>query len=107
MGNYLFGTKSIEEKEVFIGFPVKGNFSFIKDPYDLEMLQWDYNVIEQNNLWKYFKNHDLKEPFMFSNEINNYNWYNGHSGASWALSMRVMERIAKDGWENFITNYDQ
>ena len=106
MGNYLFRSKSMQKEEIFIGFPVKGNFSFIKDSLVLETLQWDYNVVEKNDLWDYFKNHDIKKPFMFSNEINDYKWYDGHSGASWALSMRTMERIAKNGWENFVTNYD-
>jgi len=84
----------------------QGDFSFVTNPYIEKMLEFDYNVTEQNKLWDFFKNHDTKKTFMSTLTIvDNYNWYDGHSGSSWALSMRTMEKIAKDGWINFVTNY--
>ena len=39
---------------------------------------------------------------MFNTEISDYDWYNGHSGASLAISLRSMEFIAKNGWDKFV-----
>ena len=49
---------------------------------------------------EYFKKN--KKPFMFNTEISDYDWYNGHSGASLAISLRSMEFIAKNGWDKFV-----
>ena len=28
----------------------------------------------------------------------------GHSGASWAMTMRTMEHIAKGGWDDYVAS---
>jgi hypothetical protein len=45
--------------------------------------------------------------FMFSQHpmigaISSYMKYEGHSGASYAMTMRQMEFIAKNGWDSYL-----
>jgi len=78
--------------------PKPGDFSFVKDDLYREVLTWDYKVVNENNLWSYFRKN--KDSFTIQNL--NYDWHNYHSGSSWCISMRNMEYIAKHGWERYI-----
>jgi len=89
-----------------------GDFSFMK------------SIIWQNNLtdayravsivgpdaWDALKNHDPKQSFLFEtrgpiwNQIINEMTLS-HFGASYGITMRYMERIAKEGWDEFVTAY--
>ena len=89
-----------------------GDFSFINDKLQRQTLEYDFNII--NNIpgaWEAFRNHDEDKSFMYNtkngiwNEISNQ-VYQGHSGASYGLSMRTFEYIAKYGWENFVKKYN-
>ena len=86
--------------------PVPGVFSFVKDQYQREILEHDYKVADDNNLWNFFKNHEIEKPFIFSRELVEYGWSEEHSGASWALCMRDLEHIAKYGWESYMGLYN-
>ena len=65
------------------------------------------NSITRLKLWEWLKEFNPKkdEGFMFTNN-NNLNMIasdpvnSGHSGASFAYSMRIMEKIAKEGFNN-------
>lgn len=106
-----------------------GDFSWIDDcpnykgtdygrAMDKEMFTDAYNsVAKVNGGWAYLKDPDAvgEGGFMFSasvsrpniraeidNEINKTESGQGHSGCSYALTMRAMEYIAKRGWLAFI-----
>jgi len=86
----------------------KGDFSFIDDCIQRELLTHDYKVIESiPGAWDALRNHDTKKSFMWDTEgeiwteIRSLMW-NGHSGASQSLSLRELEFIAKYGWEKYV-----
>ena len=89
----------------------KGDFSFVDDKLMREMLTYDFNAINEigEKAWEAFRNHDPANSFMYHthgdiwDKIGN-KVYEGHSGASYGLSMRTFEKIAKYGWENFVLN---
>lgn len=70
------------------------------------MLEDSYHAIENTNMWNYMK----KEPvggYTFTDDeelriINRYLEYQGHSGSSFAWTMRIMQQIARLGEEKFI-----
>ena len=82
-----------------------GLFWFIENPVQREILEYDYKVACENNLWDFFKNHDSSKSIISLREIQDYDWYSGHSGASWALCMRDLEYIAKNGWSSYTSLY--
>ncbi len=70
-----------------------------------------YNVIEEKELWDYIKNYPPSPDtgYMFSNDptINSIGYdprveESGHSGATFAYAMRVMQRIAEVSFEQFV-----
>ncbi len=84
------------------------NFECVKDNHDRMYYRSAYNSIMQLELWTWIQRNN--EPFimnrslemtllkehMWQDDINSY-----HSGASYALVMRQMELIAKEGYEKF------
>jgi hypothetical protein len=83
-----------------------GDFSFYRDVEFREALEFDFNVIQTIGLWPRLKNHNSESSLMFSNLFNGYSWWGGHSGASFGCSIRIMENIAKNGWESYLNNYN-
>lgn len=86
-------------------FPDPGNFSGHPDHL---MLKNMYDAITRLNLWDWLQNFtpDEGKGFMFSftPEIQSITVETdamGHSGASFALCMRHMEKIAKSGWIDY------
>ena len=111
--SYLKGI-DFKRKVCFMAPPVQrmddfmpGDFSFISDNLHREALTHDYQVIESNFAWKVLKNHNPDNSFMWHthgaiwDNIRIKMW-NGHSGASMSLSLRTLEIIAKQGWENYV-----
>jgi len=78
-----------------------GDFSFVEDKLLRETYEYDYKVISRLEKWGNLKNHNPNEHFMFSS-WGNLQLHPAHSGASHAMSLRCMEQIAKNGWENFV-----
>ncbi len=83
-----------------------GDFSFIKDEMWRETLTHDYKCITPE-CWEALRNHDETASFLW--ETHGRIWdsirskmYDGHSGASMALSLREMESIAKNGWDDYV-----
>ncbi len=81
-------------------------FAEIYEPYEVEMLRDAYAAIQQCDAWGWlmlFQPHP-NEGFMFTHDptltsISDAMTF-GHSGASFALTMRIMHDIAKRGWES-------
>jgi hypothetical protein len=84
------------------------NYSTLFDHHEATMLQDADNAITECGLWDWLQNYtpDEGKGFMFSehpnlNKINAAMKYGGHSGSSYAWTMRQMEYIAKHGWTLF------
>jgi hypothetical protein len=85
-----------------------GDFSFIKDKLIRETLEYDFKII--NNIpgsWDEFREHDLDKSFMYQTygqiwEKIAQQAFPGHSSASFGMSMRTFEYIAKHGWESYV-----
>lgn len=88
----------------------EGDFSFEKEDHWKKALSVMYKVITDMNLWQLF---DSDPP----EDLGYIYWDNenvkkildhplvdecGHSGASFALCMRIMKRIRKYGWESYV-----
>lgn len=86
-----------------------GNFSNLGySEHEVLMLVDAYNAIEEAGQWAYMRKESTpgNGGFMFCNDqelaqISQCMQYTGHSGGSFAWTMRVMELIAKEGWERF------
>jgi hypothetical protein len=81
-----------------------GDFSFMGDQAD--MLSDAFTALTITNNWSNLRTYTTT-TFMFDDPPE---WlkdtyakfkYEGHSGASHAMTMRHMEYIAKNGWENY------
>tara|TARA_B100001248_G_C27368722_1_gene450472 strand:+ start:1015 stop:1452 length:438 start_codon:yes stop_codon:yes gene_type:complete len=73
-----------------------------------------YHVITLLNLWDFIRQNppDVDTGYMFSNaeeiyQIGNHSLVemDGHSGATFAFGMRIMQKIAHQGWDNFVKEY--
>ena len=85
-----------------------GDFAKLKlSDHEKMMLDDAYKAVSTTNKWSYLKNKNFDENgFMFCTDnelsiISKAMKYQGHSGASFAWTMRNMEYIAKDGWTVF------
>jgi hypothetical protein len=77
------------------------------------MIKDGINAVTVSEMWDWLKTYEPEEykGFMFSthpnlNKIGN-NMYGGHSGASYAWTMRQLEYIAKNGFEAFVTSWNK
>jgi hypothetical protein len=84
------------------------NYSELFDAHEAMMLRDMDAAITQCNLWEWLREYTPEEGkgFMFSHhpnldKINAAMKYQGHSGSSYAWTMRQMEYIAKHGWTLF------
>jgi hypothetical protein len=90
---------------------VEGDFSFINDQHSKQMLEDGYNTISNLELWDWMKTFVPEEGkgFMFSNHENITKIGNamktGHSGSSFGWTMRNLEAIAKDGWNEYVNGW--
>lgn len=93
--------------------PAYGNFDALNLPkWDREMIQSGFEAVESvEGGWEFLRTYTppADQGFMFSlptgkrKEIDEAisNRYGGHSGATYGCTMRVLERIAKDGWDAY------
>ena len=93
--------------------PVYGNFDGLNLPkWDREMIQSGFAAVESvEGGWEFLRTFTppADKGFMFTlptgkhKEIDEAisNRYGGHSGASYACTMRVLEFIAKNGWDAY------
>jgi len=88
-----------------------GDFSFVMDATTREMFDDAYNAIDAvSGGWEFMGIDPGDGGFMYSSNsysvaIQKNMKYDGHSGASYGWTMRVMQRIARIGWEPFVAEY--
>jgi hypothetical protein len=82
------------------------DFETVYSEFESMMFRDAYEAISKCNLWEWLRTYSPEKDkgFMFSEHpnltrINKSMKFDGHSGASYAITMRVMESIAKNGWE--------
>lgn len=87
----------------------RGDFSFLESEVDREMLQDAFQAVSEAGAWDLLKNPSVPGSggFMFGQNpavkaIESFIKYEGHSGASHGMTMRVMEFIAKNGWGEYV-----
>ena len=89
-----------------------GDFNSLPlDNLSKEMLSDAYTTVNSLNLWDWLKNPNVPgdSGFMFLNstevqQISKNMKYTGHSGSSFAFTMRAIEFIAKNGWDSYADN---
>ena len=88
---------------------IPGDFSFLPDESDRRQLADFYQAITKAEAWELLKQDPGEGGFMYSRTWNGEHIHkhmttlDEHSGASYGLSMRNMQYIAKNGWEAFVT----
>lgn len=89
----------------------KGKFDWFPEPHNSFYLIEDaYNaIITIEGAPEFFENKSLDTSFMFTHqngpmwdEIHKKMDYEGHSGYSYAWTMRNIEHIFKFGWDNWV-----
>ena len=92
----------------------EGDFSFVKSNMDRTFYEDAYSAITKTDGgWNFLKTNsspngnDFKtwSHSILTNITDNMAQIGNHSGASFALTMRAMESIAKNGWSTWVTNY--
>lgn len=84
---------------------VPGNFAYINNISNREMLQTAYKAINLLELWNFIVENPGPNGFMWNNDNRLNTIYEkieelgctGHSGGSFAFTMRAMQYIAKHG----------
>lgn len=81
------------------------NFAEIYENYEVEMIQDAYDTIKRLGLWEWFGTFEphQNEGFMFTSDVNiatigTEMKFSGHSGSTFAITMRIVHDIAKNGW---------
>ena len=89
-----------------------GDFTFIKDPMFQKAVENAYIHVNETNLWEFFKTYtpDEDKGYMYSrnatlDKISLALSSDGHSGASFAITMRNMQLIALRGWDGYVKTY--
>jgi hypothetical protein len=88
-----------------------GDFSFVRDPMWRMFLHDAYQAVGLADAWSYLRDESPPDDkgFMFSSSsatdtIQKFMRHrHDHSGASYGITMRCMERIAKRGWSEFVS----
>jgi hypothetical protein len=90
-----------------------GDFSFVEDSSVRIMFDDAYRAIDAVwGGWEFMERNPGEGGFMYSSdpysaEIQKNMKYDGHSGASYGWTMRVMQKIARVGWERFVAEFKQ
>lgn len=84
-----------------------GDFTFLADKETQIMLADAYQAIDAAEGWDYMKTDPGENGYMFTRsdmltKISSKMTYNGHSGSSYGWTMRMMQRLARIGWEAFV-----
>lgn len=87
-----------------------GDFSFVKDLEIRNMYDDAFKAIDVAEAWNFINSDPGDGGFMFSPDsyslaIQKNIKYTDHTGATYGMTMRVMQRIARVGWERFVTEY--
>lgn len=86
-----------------------GDFTFIRDEIDKRLLTNMYRAVEREKLWDFLKVGPSGGAFMFSeeaserlSEVSKAVEDDGHSGASFACTLRDIQYIARHGWDAYV-----
>lgn len=87
-----------------------GDFSFIKELEWRLMCQDMFDAIIAADAWAEVAAGPGDGGFMFSRapfigQVGALMKYTGHSGSSFAITMRAMQSIARDGWDTWVSSY--
>ena len=87
----------------------QGDFSFIRDENEKRVLTNMYRAVEAEGVWDFIKTGPSGGEFMFSKEaderlsgVNKAVEDDGHSGASFACTLREIQFIARYGWDAYV-----
>lgn len=88
------------------------NFETMYSAHESEMLKDAYEAITKCDMWEWLKTFTphANEGFLLVTHPNldilyETLKYQGHSGSSWAWTMRIMQNIAKIGWTAHLRNH--
>ena len=88
---------------------MQSNYELLYSKFEAMMLQDADNAIAACDLWTWLLEFDptAGEGFMFTNHPNLNTIivalkYQGHSGASFAWTMRTLQKVARLGWAQFV-----
>jgi hypothetical protein len=95
-----------------MSIPVRGDFASIPgmSPHEAEMLADAFNAATVTESWDNFRNFS-DESFMFStapwlSKVQaEMKLMDQHSGGSYGWTMRVIEHIARHGWDTYVREY--
>ena len=85
-----------------------GNFSFCTDTTTATMLREMYAAVTAADAWIWLRDAEPEGGFMFGSEpelmriATTLKDSVGHSGASFALTLRSIQRLARIGWPAFV-----
>jgi hypothetical protein len=88
-----------------------GDFSFIASNMDRIMYEDMYTAVSKADAWEEIKADPGEGGFMFgaqdlvSRISSHLDDRVGHSGASFAYTLRVMQAIARQGWQTFVESH--
>lgn len=90
--------------------PAPGDFSFVQDTQTREMFDDAYHAITVAEAWDAMRSGPGEGGYMFSDfpkreAINANIKYWGHSGASYGMTLRQMQLLARIGWERFVLQW--
>lgn len=88
----------------------EGDFQSLKlDDWTRAAVEDAYKAVTKANRWAFLRRPDVpgSNGFMFSKwpemkDIDIHIEFGGHTGASYGMTMRVMEFIAKNGWQAYV-----
>lgn len=89
------------------------SFDFIKDSNFRVCLQDAYSAVDEMNLWNYLKEnifhsftyYDGPNQELHNTLLKKADVHSMHSGASYGITMRNMEQIAKNGFDQWKKDY--
>ena len=93
---------------------MSGRFDFVRDPMFRMCLEDAYDAVDEMNLWDYLKQnifesftyyHNRPDHALHTTLLKKVDRRGLHSGASYGITMRVMERIAKHGMDRWKIEY--
>ena len=94
-----------------------GDFTFYKDRMSTSIMKPTFTVLTDKDL-EFLKNYtppkdcgfmftpkETKPPKLLEIERKICDAYSGHSGSSFGWTMRQLESISKNGWDNYVKLY--
>ncbi len=89
--------------------PAPGDFAAIPemDSWEAKMLKDIYDAVSELNMWENMRNFS-EQSFMFSRSPwlsqvqGKMTLMDQHSGSSYGICMRIIESIAKSGWDAYV-----